>query len=132
MSKPGFCWITPVLCVNDLVASLEHYEKVLGFDRTWQWSEASAFEEPERPTFACVSRGEYSLFLCEKGQGNPGAWICLQVRTRDELETLFEEYKASGATIIEEPQDCSWGMREMVVQDLDRNTFRIGTPIHRV
>jgi len=128
VTKPEFTWVTPVLCVGDLVASLEHYENVLGFDRRWQWSEAQAFEEPGHPSFACVSRGEISLFLCEKGQGQPGAWLCLNVRTRDELEALFREYRASGAIILEEPQDRSWGMREMIVQDLDGNTFRIGLP----
>lgn len=128
VTKPGFSWITPVLWVNDLVVSLEHYEKVLGFDRTWQWSEEKAFDEPARPSFACISRGEISLFLSEKAQGHSGTWLCLNVRMREELATLFEEYKASGATILEEPRDRSWGMREMVVQDPDGNTFRIGLP----
>lgn len=129
VAKPGFHWITPILCVNDLVASLDHYEKILGFDRTWQWSEEKAFDEPARPSFACVTRGEISLFLSEKAQGHPGAWLCLNVRTREDLASLFEEYRASGATILEAPQDRSWGMREMVVRDLDGNTFRIGLPI---
>ena len=127
-TKPEFTWITPVLCVSDLVASLTHYERVLGFDQRWQWSEAQAFEETARPSFACVGRGEIGLCLCEKGQGHPDAWICLNLRTRDELEALFKEYQASGALILEEPQDRSWRMREMIVQDLDGNTFRIGLP----
>ena len=129
MSKVGFSWMTPVLCVTDLVKSLEHYQKVLGFDISWQWSENDAFDEKSAPTFACACRGEISVFLCEKGQGNPGTWLSLNVKNKDELEQLFLEYKNSSAHIEEEPVDCSWGMREMLVKDLDGNTFRIGCPL---
>lgn len=126
MTKPGFTWITPVLCVNDMRKSLAHYKDVLGFDITWTWSESDAFDEPGEPTFSCVTRGDYSLFLCEQGQGTPGAWICLNVNTRDELSQLFDEYKNSGAEIVQDPTDEPWGMCEMVVKDMDGNVFRMG------
>jgi len=126
MHKPEFSWITPVLWVNDLVKSLAHYEEVLGFHVAWKWSETETFEDPDHPTFACVSRGECSLFLCEKGQGNPGSWICLNVNSREELNQLFKEYTKSGADIVEKPLDRSWGMCEMIVRDLDANVFRMG------
>ena len=126
MAKPEFKWITPVLCVNNVSASLQHYAEVLGFEIAWSWSENVAFDKPEHPTFACVCRGEISLFLCEQGQGHPGSWVCLNVSTLDELQQLYEEYQHSGAKITQPPIDCSWGMREMHVQDLDGNTFRMG------
>jgi uncharacterized glyoxalase superfamily protein PhnB len=126
MSKPGFTWITPVLCVENVAKSLEYYEQVLGFEISWKWSESEAFGISCDPSFACVTRGQCSLFLCEQGQGNPGSWNCLNVDTLEELEELFRQYTDSGAHIIEEPQDRSWGMREMLVADLDGNTFRLG------
>lgn len=126
MSKVGFDWVTPVLCVTDLAKSLHHYERVLGFDISWKWSESEAFGDVSHPTFACVCRGDISLFLCEQGQGQPGAWLSLNVASLDELEEIFQEYQKSSANIVEEPEDCSWGMREMLVEDLDGNTFRIG------
>ncbi len=43
MSKPGFSWIAPVLCVNDLVKSLTHYEQILGCNVSWKWSENETF-----------------------------------------------------------------------------------------
>lgn len=129
MSKPGFSWLTPVLCVTDLPRSLEHYEKVLGFSISWQWSESGEFKEQNKPTFACVSRGECSIFLCENGQGKPGAWICLNVCNRAELEEIFSEYKSTSADIVEEPADRPWGMREMLVKDIDGNVFRVGCQI---
>ncbi len=121
--------MTPVLCVTHLRKSLQYYEQVLGFDSAWQWSEEEAFSEESKPTFACVNRDDISLFLCENGQGNPGSWICLNVCTLDELQTLYEEYQNAQAFILEEPKDYPWGMREMLIKDLDGNTFRIGCQI---
>jgi len=129
VSKVGFEFLTPVLCVKNVPASLDHYEKVLGFSISWSWSAETAFEQPKHATFACVQRGEISLFLCEQGQGNPGSFISLFVCTLEALDEIFEEYKKSGAKIIEEPTDRIWGMREMWVEDLDGNTFRIGCDI---
>ena len=34
--------------------------------------------------------------------------------------------RASGANILEPPEDRTWGMRELLVADIDGNTFRIG------
>ncbi len=65
MSKPGFSWIIPVLCVHELVKSLMHYEQILGFNVSWKWSENETFENPNHPTFTCVSRADCSVFLCE-------------------------------------------------------------------
>ena len=126
MTKPGFNWVTPIFCVTDLAKSLTHYRDVLGFDISWTWSEEDAFEEEDRPTFACVCRGKCSLFLCEKGQGNPGGWVYYDVKTAADLQTIYLEYQASGADIAAAPEDYSWGMRELIVRDLDGNTFRIG------
>ena len=126
MKQPGFTWLTPVLCVTDLAASLDHYESVLGFAVAWKWSEDSAFDEDAKPTFACVNRGECSIFLCQNGQGTPGAWICLNLDSREALEEVYAEYRQSAADIVEAPTDCPWGMREMIVRDPDKNVFRIG------
>ena len=126
MSKAQFNWVTPVLYVNDMPKSLKHYEEVLGFEISWEWSEETEFEQPKHPTFACVARGEICLFLCEQGQGNPGTWLCLNVNTLEELDSLHKEYQQSGADIAEPPKDYSWGMREMLVKDIDGNVFRMG------
>lgn len=129
MSKIGFNWVTPIFCVSDLNLSLDYYAKTLGFEVNWVWSEQKAFDEKEKPTFACICRGEISIFLCENGQGNPGAWLCLNLSSAEALQKIYTEYRNNSALIVEEPQDCSWGMREMVVEDPDGNTLRIGCAI---
>lgn len=125
----GFTHSTPILCVNDLARSLEHYTSVLGFEVQWQWSEEQAFDETAAPTFGCVRRGEVAIFLCQQGQGKPGAWISLHLPSREDVDAVHAELAAAGAKIAEPPCDRSWGMREALVEDLDGNTFRIGAPL---
>ena len=126
-SPPGFKFVTPILCVNNVAESLQHYETVLGFETAWTWSE-EGFEKGT-PVFACVCRGDISYFLAQQNQGNPGSWSSLFLKDKSELEAIHKEYQSSGANILEAPTDKSWGMREMLVEDLDGNTFRIGCTI---
>ncbi len=126
-NAPPFTFCTPIFSVSDLSASLVHYREVLGWTVEWQWSDEAQFEGGA-PTFACVRRGEVTLFLGQERQGSPGSWIFLNVATLADLEALHDELSAKGARIAEPPSDCPWGMREMLVQDLDGNTLRIGAP----
>ena len=48
----------PILSVESIAGSLEHYVEVLGFSEDWTWGEP--------PTFASVSRGNVGLFFCER------------------------------------------------------------------
>jgi len=126
----AFTYTTPILCVDNAQASLDHYVAVLGFEIAWQWSDDDEFGGGT-PVFACVRRGEVSIFLGEKRQGNPGTWLMLHLDDRDDVDALHVEYQASGAKILEAPDDMPWGMREMVVSDLDGNCFRIAAPVDR-
>lgn len=118
----------PILCVQDLMASLEHYQSDLGFQVVWTWSNEQHFEGG-KPSFACVCRGQVSVFLCEQGQGQPGAWMSLFLNTLADLDAVYKEYQQSGADIAEPPTDRPWGMREMFVRDIDGNVFRIGASL---
>jgi uncharacterized glyoxalase superfamily protein PhnB len=51
----------------------------------------------------------------------------------DDVDALYEEYKNSGATIIDPPRDFPWETREMLVEDLDGHRFRMsGEPLGAV
>ncbi|MEM7181508.1 MAG: glyoxalase superfamily protein [Spirochaetota bacterium] len=129
MKEIKFISITPILCVTDLPKSLKYYEEVLQFCIDWTWSEDEDFAEGTEPTFACVCQGDIAIFLCQQGQGNPGAWLTINVATIEELHSLYLLYKENKAVIRKEPQDYPWGMREMIVEDLDGNTLRVGCSI---
>jgi uncharacterized glyoxalase superfamily protein PhnB len=43
----------------------------------------------------------------------------------DDVDPLFEEYKKSGAIIVEPPMNFPWGHREMLVGDPDGHRLRM-------
>ena len=107
--------VVPILNVKDLPAAMDYYVQKLGFEKLWDWGEP--------PTFGCVRRGKVEIFFCQGGQGQPGTWMSIFM---GDVDALYEEYKNRGATILEPPQNYPWGMREMLVGDLDGHRFRIG------
>ncbi len=111
---PKFGHVTPILSVKNFPASAEHYTKVLGFKKKWDWGTP--------PVFGCVERNDVSIFLCQEAQGQPGTWIFIDV---NDIDALHEEYKKSGAKIRQEPTNFPWGSREMKVEDIDGHSMRM-------
>ena len=108
--------VTPILNVRGVPASVAYYVDKLGFKKDWDWGAP--------PTFASVSRGNVTIFLCQGGQGQPGTWLSLFVA---DVDKVFEEYQDSGATIVQAPTNFPWGLREMNVRDPDGHRLRIGS-----
>ena len=109
----AFGGVTPVLRVRDVKASEEYYVQRLGFKVD--------FRSPGY--FVSVTRGKTCLFLCEGDQGHPGSWVWID---GVEVETVYEEFLASGAKIRHKPTNYQWAL-EMQVEDLDGNVLRIGS-----
>ena len=107
----AFTGAVPIFRVNDLDAALQYYVQKLGFTIRWQW-----------PLFASVGRGHAMVFLCEGGQGHPGAWVSVFMK---DVMPLYEEYKEKGALIVEPPMNFPWGHCEFLVKDLDGNILRM-------
>src|SRR5579862_1668375 len=84
---------TPILRVSNMNASLRYYVEVLGFtNAAWGTGE-----------FTCVSRERRAgIYLCQGGQGQPGTWVWIGA---EDVEALYEEFKASGAKIRHAPQN---------------------------
>jgi catechol 2,3-dioxygenase-like lactoylglutathione lyase family enzyme len=105
----------PILSVSDFAASLAYYVDVLGFTVEW------TFGDP--PDFGCVRRGDAGLYLCQGAQGQPGTWVWIGV---PDARLIYDEYRASGATIVQKPTNYPWAL-EMRVSDLDGHVLRIGS-----
>jgi len=104
----------PILGVKDLASALRYYRDVLGFKVDWTWGEP--------PDFGSVSRGHTTIFLAQGGGG--GSWL---MSFTPDVDKLYEEIKAKGAIIKMPPTNMPWHVREMQVEDPDRNVIRIGT-----
>jgi uncharacterized glyoxalase superfamily protein PhnB len=106
----------PILSVKNVSASLAYYVGKLGFTKKWDWGDP--------PSFGCVARGEVQIFLCAEVQGHPGTWMSIFL---DHVDALHEEYQRTGAIIHMPPTNMAWGVREMIVGDLDSHRLRMGT-----
>ena len=114
----SFVSAIPILNVEGVGASIEHYTSVLGFTKDWDWPD----EEADK-TFASISNGHAHLFLAKDSQGARPTFIYYEV---GDVDRLHEEYQKAGATIRQAPEDMPWGMREMLIADLDGHILRIG------
>jgi len=104
---------TPILKVADMSVSLRYYVDVLGFENA-AWG---------TDDFTSVNRDRAGIYLCRGGQGQPGTWVWIGV---EDVEALYEEYKASGARIHHPPANYPWAM-EMKVEDPDGHILRFGS-----
>ncbi len=114
-----FRHLNPILYSDNVVKSIDYYKNVLGFEGNWNWGTP--------PTFGGVSKDGVEIFFCEKGQGNPGTWLSIFV---DDVDAYYEKIKAAGARILNAPENYEWGMREMLVEDLDGHKIRFSCSVH--
>jgi uncharacterized glyoxalase superfamily protein PhnB len=101
----------PILRVANLAASAEYYAKVLGFTEQWRTGDTAG-----------MARDGHGIYLTDADQGQLGSWVWVGV---EDLDALYQEVTASGATIIMELTDFPWA-REFRIQDPDGNVLRLG------
>jgi predicted enzyme related to lactoylglutathione lyase len=111
--KTKFEHADPILNVSDMAVSVKYYVDVLGF-RNADWGSE---------TFTSVNRDTAGIYLCQGGQGRPGTWVWIGV---EDVAMLYEEYTASGATILRPPKNYPWAY-EMHVEDPDGHVLRLGS-----
>src|SRR5262249_52254779 len=104
--------INPILRGNDIIVRLNYYQKVLAFKKA-DWV-------TEDSTFACISRDGLGIYLAQDSQGRPGTWVWVGA---EDIDPIYEEYKASGANIRRPPTNYSWAY-EMAVEDPDGHVLR--------
>ena len=101
----------PVIPVENLKKSLDFYVGLLGFKKDWSGI-----------AIGSVSRDGHSIMLSElTGAQGPG-WVWMGVRDA----SLFDEYRAKGVRIHQEPKNYIWAY-EMKFEDPDGNILWLGT-----
>lgn len=103
----------PIFNVADLRASQRYYRDALGFRVLWDYGEP--------PDFGAVGRADATVFMCQRCQGHPGAWIMIFT---EDVNKLHDELVKRGAAIKQPPTDMPWNLREMLVADPDGNMIR--------
>lgn len=111
----------PEIPAADVEKSSAYYVDKLGF--TLDWGD-------DLGGIAGISRGNCRLFITNASfrepHGNTGRILFwLNLKSKAEVDELFAEWKAAHATIVAEPEDKPWRLREFIVADLDGNLLRV-------
>lgn len=104
---------TPILSVRDMAVSVRYYVEVLGFTNA-DWG---------NDDFTMLTRDRAAIYLCRGAQGQPGTWVWVGV---GDSAALYEEYRASGAKILQPPVLRPWAL-EFSVEDPDGHVLRLGS-----
>jgi uncharacterized glyoxalase superfamily protein PhnB len=115
--KSEFCM--PYIRVKDAQASLEFYERCLGFRKVSEHRFA-----PGLPRVIRIQRGELRFLLTEH-TGDGAFGICVYCYIHDDVDALCRRCREAGARITQEPEDMPWA-RDFGVKDPDGNILRFG------
>ena len=97
MADVGMFAAEPVLIFPDVEKAAEYYRDVLGFEITLIWRNS----ETSPATHAVVRRGISIQFdNRHTNEAKPSGWT--YIRLSQDLDGLYEDYKASGANIVAE------------------------------
>jgi uncharacterized glyoxalase superfamily protein PhnB len=116
----------PEIPTESIDRAVAYYVSALGF--TFDWGN-------EEGGIAGISRGQCRLFLTNRwfhlARGNTGPIVFwLNLNSKSEVDALFAEWKASGATLISEPEDKPYKLREFFATDPDGNFIRVFYDFH--
>lgn len=111
----------PEIPVTDMKAALDYYESKLGFNIDWGGADGG---------IAGISKGDWRMFLTDRdfreSHGNaPPVMIWLNLTSKEEVDELYEIWKANEARIISAPESKPWKLHEFTASDLDGNLFRV-------
>ena len=111
----------PEIPAANVDTAAAYYVDTLGFTLDWGG---------EQDGIAGVSREHCRLFITNRSfredYGNAGPILFwLNLDSKAEVDQLFAEWKSAGATIVSEPEDKAWKLREFTAADLDGNLMRV-------
>jgi catechol 2,3-dioxygenase-like lactoylglutathione lyase family enzyme len=112
--------VFPQLRITNWERTRAFYADGLGFEVDWEHR-----FEPGLPVFAQLTRDGLSLFLSEHaGDCKVGGAAYFVV---EDVDALFEQFRARGIRPDEAPADTPWHTREMTLLDPDGNRLRFAT-----
>jgi uncharacterized glyoxalase superfamily protein PhnB len=116
----------PVIRVSGSMAAQEFYGHGLGFTLVSVWRPDETKPDPCYMTFA---RGGAQLHVHSFQSGTLGA-AAVYVFV-DDIDALYAELRSSGVSVSAPPIDQTWGTREIVVRDPERNVLTFGQRLNR-
>ncbi|MCI0746172.1 MAG: VOC family protein [Verrucomicrobia subdivision 3 bacterium] len=109
----------PYVRVKDARASLDYYEKCLGFHKVSEHRFAAGL-----PLVIGIERGGLRFLLTEHA-GDGAFGICVYCYIDDDVDEFCQRCRAAGGHITQELEDMPWA-RDFGVTDPDGNVIRFG------
>ncbi len=122
----------PNLLVDDVIAAAEYYRDKLGF----QIGPYARHAETDPPYFTMVHRDGFFIQLRVTAGDRPRSnksyvsEACDMYFFVKDVEALYREFQSNHATIVQEPEDKYYQMRELQVEDRNGYVLAFATPIH--
>jgi predicted lactoylglutathione lyase len=119
--KSKFPPAVPEIPVTDMDQALDYYKRKLGFNIDWGGVDGG---------IAGISKGHCRMFLTDAafrahhGNGAP-VMIWLNLDSKEEVDELYEIWKAAEARLISSPESKPYKLHEFTASDLDGNLFRV-------
>ena len=119
--KSDFPGAVPEIPVKDVDEAAAYYKNKLSFSVDWGGEEGG---------IAGVSKGRCRLFLTNgvfrEQYGNSGpVLVWLNLDSKEEVNELFELWRANEANVVSTPESKPWGLHEFTVADPDVNLLRV-------
>lgn len=116
--------IVPQFFTADMTATLDYYEKKLGFEKQFEYGEPAFY--------GGVIRDGLSIFFRHLDEVPPlpehkysHELLDAYIRVED-AQALHADYERQGLTISRPIADMEWGFREFVVRDIDGRLLCFG------
>ncbi len=115
------------LGVSDLVRSTAFYESVFGWVKTPSSSEQISFFQLNGIQLALFDREALAddVTVSSVGNGFRGVTLAYNVRSEEEVQSLFEQLRSKGVEIIKAPQKTDWGGFSGYIADPDGYLWEI-------
>ena len=102
----GYPRIVPGLRYDDVAAAIAWLSEAFGLREELRWSDGSGTTRLAEMRF-----GDAAVFL---GSNPEGETLNVYV---DDVDAHFRQAKVAGATIVDEPEDKPWGLRQYRADD---------------
>jgi GNAT superfamily N-acetyltransferase len=118
---PAVLHVEPVLAVTDIIATLNYWRDVLGFENTW------SFGNPPNHGGVSWKGSAFIQFGLNPELALTGRGHSLWIRARN-LGKLYKIHQDNGAAIVSMLEDKPWGFAEYTVEDINGYFIHFASP----
>jgi catechol 2,3-dioxygenase-like lactoylglutathione lyase family enzyme len=115
----------PVISTADVRATIDHYVSVLGFDEHFSFGEPVVYAGVERDGVELYITLDVPLATMLRDTGlHPELFLWV-----DDVDAVYADHTARGATIAEQIGDRAWEARQYVVEDPNGYRIKFAQPL---